>query len=186
MTLFEYISVAFSVVLSLSAAQILSNLRSVLDPSRRDLVHGLWMLHVLFLHVLVWWTGWGLRDVSWTLPTFTLALSAPALLFVAANSLVPPDDSVSLRDHFLAQRSLFFTARGLLVLSSYATSYVVVDSSLVTPARLPGLFILALCVVGIASSSRRVQVAIAILGLVFEIFVVGFVRLEPGAWPMRG
>lgn len=186
MTLFEYISVAFSVVLSLSAAQILSNLRSVLDRERRDLVHGLWTLHVLLLHVLVWWTGWSLREVSWTLPSFTLVLSAPALLFVASNALVPSGDSVSLREHFLAQRALFFTARGLLVLSSYTASYVVLGSEFLTAARLPGLFVLVLCVVGIVSESRRVQVAIAILGLLFEVLVVGYVRLEPGAWPVRG
>jgi len=35
LTLFEYLSVAVSIVLSLSAAQILVNLRAVFDPARR-------------------------------------------------------------------------------------------------------------------------------------------------------
>jgi hypothetical protein len=185
MTLFEYISVAFSVVLSLSAAQLLGNIRSVLDPTRRDWVHGLWMVHLLILHVIVWWSGWALRDVQWNLGTFSLALSVPALLYVAANTLVSSDRSVSLREHFLTQRTLFFTARGLLVLASYAMSYLLLDTKLLVPARLTGVFILVICAVGIASANRRVQVTIAILGLLFEIFIIGYLRFEAGTW-VRG
>ena len=106
MTLFEYISVAFSVVLSLSAAQILSNIRSVLDRDRRDWVHGLWMAHILILHVIVWWSGWALRDVSWNLASFSLALSAPALLYLTANALVPSDQSASSENTFPRQPHL--------------------------------------------------------------------------------
>jgi hypothetical protein len=182
MTLFEYISVAFSVVLSLSAAQILSNLRSVLDPARRDWVHGLWMAHLLVLHVIVWWSGWALRDASWNLATFSLALSAPGLLFVAANVLVPSDQFVSLREHFLANRTFFFTARGLVVLISLAVSYLLLDAPLFTQARLATVFILTICAVGIASANYRVQVALAILGLLVEIFVIGYFRFDAGFW----
>jgi hypothetical protein len=182
MTLFEYISVAFSVVLSLSAAQLLNNIRSVIDPARRDIVHGLWMAHVLILHVVVWWSLWSLRDVSWNLGSFSLALSTPALLYVAANTLVPTDQSVSLREHFLAHRTVFFAARGLLVLSSIAGSNLFLGMPLLTPARLVGVFLLAIFAVGIASANRRVQVAIAIIGLLFEIFAVGYLRFEAGTW----
>jgi hypothetical protein len=182
MTLFEYISVAFSVVLSLSAAQLLSNIRSVLDPARRDWVHGLWVVHLLILHMVVWWSGWALRDVSWNLGSFSLALSAPALLYVTANALVPFDRSVSLREHFLANRTLFFTARGLVVLSAFAISYLHLGTPLLTPARLAGVFILAICAVGIVSANRRVQAVLAVLGLLFEIFALGYLRFEAGSW----
>ena len=181
-TLFEYISVAFSLVLSLSAAQLLSNIRSVLDPVRRDWVHGLWMGHVLVLHVIMWWTGWALRDVSWNLGSFTLVLSAPALLYVTANALVPSDESVSLREHFLANRALFFTARGLLVFCSYAVTYLLLGTPLLTLHRLSGVFILMICAVGVVSANRRAQIVIAILGLLFEIFVVGSLRFQAGFW----
>lgn len=182
MTLFEYISVAVSVVLSLSAAQLLSNIRSVLDPVRRDWVHGLWMIHLLVLHVILWWTGWTLRDVSWNLGSFTLALSGPALLFVTANALVPSDESVSLREHFLANRALFFTARGLLVLCSYAVTYLLLGVPLLTLQRLSGVFILMICVIGVVSANRRTQVGIAVLGLLFEILVIGSLRFQAGFW----
>jgi hypothetical protein len=182
MTLFEYISVAFSVVLSLSAAQLLGNIRSVIDPARRDWVHGLWVVHLLILHVLVWWSGWALRDVSWNLGSFTLVLSAPALLYVAANALVPSNQSVSMREHFLANRTLFFCTRGLVVLSSYAITYLLLGVPLLSPARISGVFILATCAVGVASSNPRVQGVLAILGLLFEVFVIGYLRFEAGSW----
>jgi len=182
MTLFEYISVAFSVVLSLSAAQIFSNIRSVLDPARRDWVHGLWTIHILVLHVIVWWSGWALRDVSWNLASFSLVLTAPALLYVAANALVPSDQSVSLREHFLANRTLFFTARGLVVFTSWAASYMLLGTPLLTHARITGVVILTICAVGIASANYRVQIAIAILGLLLEVFVIGYFRFEAGFW----
>ena len=185
MTLFEYLSVAFSVVLSLSAAQILSNIRSVLDPARRDWVHGLWMVHVLILHVIVWWSGWALREASWNLGSFGVALSGPAFLYVAANALVPSDRSVSLREHFLLNRTLFFTARGLLVLASWAVSYMLLGTPLLTHARITGVLIITICAVGIVSSNYRVHVVIAILGLLLEIFVIGYFRFEAGFWTGR-
>ena len=182
MTLFEYISVAFSVVLALSAAQLLSNIRSVFDPIRRDWVHGLWVVHLLILHVVVWWSAWALRDVSWNLGSFSLVLSVPALLFVAANALVPSDRSASLREHFLANRILFFTARGLLVLSASAISFLFLGIPLLSPVRLASVCILAICAVGIISTNRRVQLGVATAGLAFEILVTGYLRFEAGTW----
>jgi len=185
MTLFEYISVAFSVVLSLSAAQIFANIRFFLDPARRDWVHALWVVHLLVLHVIVWWSGWALRDASWNLATFSLALSGPALLYVTVNILVPSDRSGSLREHFLANRTLFFTARGLLVIISLAISYMLLDTPFLTRARLSAVVLLTICAVGIASANYRVQIALAILGLLLEVFVIGYFRFEPGLWSGR-
>jgi hypothetical protein len=113
---------------------------------------------------------------------FSLALSAPALLFVAANSLVPSDQSIPLREHFLANRTQFFISRGLLVPSAFATTYLLLDTPLLTLARLPGLFILAICGVGIASAIRRVQAVLAVLGLLFEILVISYLRFAAGSW----
>jgi hypothetical protein len=182
MSLFEYISVAFSVVLALSVAQLLSSIRTVFDPARRDWVHGLWMVHMLVLHVVVWWSGWAFRDVSWNLGSFSLILSVPALLYLATNALVPSNASITLREHFLAQRALFFAARGLLVISALAAGYLLLGTTLLMPSRLASLLILTICAVGIASANYRVHVVIAILGLLIEILVVGYLRFEAGSW----
>ena len=140
------------------------------------------MVHLLILHVLVWWSGWAFRDVQWHLGSFSLALSAPALLYVASNALVSSDPSRSLREHFHANRSLFFAARGLLVVSAVGASILFLDVPLLNPARLIAVLLLAICVVGVASANHRVQAIIAVLGLLTEIFLVGYLRFDPGSW----
>jgi hypothetical protein len=137
--------------------------------------------HLLILHVIVWWSGWAFRDVQWNLGSFGFALSAPALLFVTSSSLTPSDTSVSLREHFLTNRTLFFTTRGLLVLHAVAASYLLLDMPLLVPSRLAAIPILVICAAGVASGSHRVQAIIAILGLLFEVLVIGSLRFGAGS-----
>jgi len=96
MTLFEYLSVAVSIVLSLSAAQLLSSIRAVLKSERRYWVHTIWIAIALCIHVVLWWEFWEYRDVGdWTLAKFVLVLVNPGLLFVASNALATPDSGTS-------------------------------------------------------------------------------------------
>ena len=82
MTHFEFLSVAVSIVLALSAGQLVGNIREVFDPTRRYWVHALWVVALLLLHILNWWVLWGLRDVqAWNLAMFASVLIAPGLLF---------------------------------------------------------------------------------------------------------
>ena len=117
MTLFEYLSVAISIVLSLSAAQILVNLRAVLDPARRYWVQILWVVILLYVHLLLWWGFWAYRDVeSWNLAMFSLVLLNPGLLFVSSTTLVV-DASKSDRNweqHFFDVRRSFFVTFGFV------------------------------------------------------------------------
>jgi hypothetical protein len=53
---------------------------------------------------------------------------------------------------------------------------------LLNPARLIAVLLLAICVVGGASANHRVQAIIAVLGLLIEIFLVGYLRFDPGSW----
>ena len=115
MTLFEYLSVAISIVLALSAAQLLGNIREVFDPARRYWVHALWAFHMLLLHILLWWGFWAYRDVeSWNLASFTLVLVNPGILLVLSNALVPTHlrDGMSWEEHFTSVRKMFFVMRG--------------------------------------------------------------------------
>ena len=65
---------------------------------------------------------------------------------------------------------------------SYAVTYLLLGTPLLTLQRLSGVFILMICAAGVVSANRRAQVVIAVLGLLFEIFVVGYLRFEPGTW----
>ena len=117
MTLFEYLSVAISIVLALSTAQLLGNLREVFDPARRYWVHALWVVQILLTHFIFWWGFWAYREVeSWNLGFFGLALLNPVLLFVCSNVLVrgQPSDGASWEKHFFSARRWFFAARGAI------------------------------------------------------------------------
>jgi hypothetical protein len=88
-TLFEYISVAFSIVLSLGAASLLRALRPVFAPDRRYWVHATWVVAILFSHAVAWWSLWSFSVVeSWTLVTFLLVLLQPGVLYILASLLV--------------------------------------------------------------------------------------------------
>ena len=114
MTLFEYISVAFSIVLLLGAASLLGALRRIFAEGRRYWVHATWVVTVLFLHAVVWWSLWSFGAVeSWTLPSFLLVLLQPVSLYLIASLLVgdEPATTESWRAHFFRIRRWLFAAR---------------------------------------------------------------------------
>ena len=112
MTHFEFISVAVSIVLALSAARLLAALPHVLAPGRRYWIHALWSLALLFAHMDFWWTIWSYREIDpWTFSGFAVVMLTPALLFLTVNSLVSdsPTTITSWRTHFYAGHRVFFS-----------------------------------------------------------------------------
>ncbi len=99
MTLFEYMSVAFSLVLALTFAEGLRGLHSAFMPDRRYEVHVAWLLIKLFNPITFWWGMWGLRDVTeyWNFGTYFGAMLVPAVRLVH-----PPFDK--LRQQFATRR----------------------------------------------------------------------------------
>ena len=62
MTLFEYLAVAFSIVLGFSLTHLLGSVRSVFDPERRSAVHIGFFFYLILLHPQLWWALWDLHD----------------------------------------------------------------------------------------------------------------------------
>ena len=183
MTLFEFLSVAISIVLALSAAQLLGNLREVFAAPRRYWVHALWVVHLLLVHVIAWWGLWAYRDLeSWNLGLFALFLLIPGLIFVCSNALVLPrqGDVTSWEQHFFSVRKWFFAARGLIGVVSGLRSWFLLGIPLLDPWRLPSLLMLMLCVVGFLSTSRRVHGVLVVIGVIRLIFGTGYLWFQPG------
>ena len=184
MTLFEYLSVAISIVLSLSAAQILVNLRALFDPAKRYWVHIAWVVIVLFTHLLLWWGFWAFRDVeSWSLATFFLVLLNPGILFVVSTTLVVDGSKSekSWEQHYFENRTSFFATFALIPICAVLRNWILMDAPVVRLVHLPELFMIAICFAGCASANRRAHVAIAIAALVVLITFTASVWLEPGA-----
>ncbi len=185
MTLFEYISVAFSIVLALGAASLLRSLPSVFSPGRRYWIHATWVVSLLFLHALAWWSLWSYSGVeSWTLLTFLLVLLQPGLLYLNTSVLVgeAPESSVSWRDRFYRSRRWFFSVRVCYVTVIVLASWQILGVELLHPARAFGASHIALSVVGLGTANERTQAVLALVELVL-ILATGFVVFtEPIRW----
>jgi hypothetical protein len=59
----HFISVAVSIVLGISAAHLLSGMRNVVAPARRDWLVVSWCTYLIYLHLLTWWSLFAARHV---------------------------------------------------------------------------------------------------------------------------
>ncbi len=184
MTLFEYLSVAISVILSLSAAQLFTNLRSVFDPSRRYWIHAVYVAQMLFLHLMNWWGFWGYRQLeSWNLGSFSLVLLAPALMFVCSSALVaaPELPGNSWEQHFERIRKWFFVLRILLLVQALTREWLLLDRAALGLSRLGETTLMLLFITGIVSANRHVQATIAIVSSILIFVGLASMRFQASA-----
>ena len=175
MTLFEYMSVAISLILALTFAEGLRGLRNALEPARRYWIHVAWLLLKLYNPVMYWWLTWSYKDIPeyWNLGTYTLALVNPSIMYLQVYSLVSdrPYKVTSWREHFFRHRKWFF---GLNILLGVLAIFVF--SNLLTPAPpnfglMIGIgLITALSVAGFLSDNPRLHAVIIAFAAGFQIF----------------
>ena len=128
MTLFEYLVVLLSIVLSLGVVRLLDGLPAALKPGRRDPLHVTWLFYVFLLHVQYWWVFWSYsRGVTWNYPAFLLALASPVLLYSMAITVSPRDAEgiASWGDHFWSKRARFFSLFAAWILSISLANWLV-------------------------------------------------------------
>lgn len=182
MTQFEFISVAVSIVLALSAARLLTALPHVLAPGRRYWIHALWSLALLFAHMDFWWTIWIYREIDpWTFTGFAVVMLTPALLFLTVSSLVSDDPTAiaSWRTHFYARHRVFFSLYFATVCSIPLRQVVLGDASVPHVEGLPPLPVAmmmlvgpAMPVLGIITTNERAHALIVLVsagGIFFNI-----------------
>jgi hypothetical protein len=183
MSLFEYLSVATSIVLSLSAAQLLTRIGVTLQPDRRYWVHSLWVLVLLLLHLLIWWEFWAYRSVeAWNLAGFTLLLLNPGITLVCTSTLVNTTgaEPSTWGNHFYSVRRSFFIGLGLLPLVSVVRRWVLVDSPLLDVGNSTEAVFLLLCIIGWFYDNRRLHGLIAVTALLVLFLASGSLWFLPG------
>jgi hypothetical protein len=109
-TLFEYIAIAFSMVISFTALRALSGVPHAIQAGKRYWVHLAWLVSTLASVLLTFWIFWWNRGVEWNFITFALVLVPPCLLYVFVSLLVPEDSSAvtSWKEHFFKVRIRLF------------------------------------------------------------------------------
>ena len=182
MTLFEYLAVFLSIVLSFGVIRVLDGLPAAVRPGRVYSVHVTWLIVVLWLHVQYWWVFWSYSTgVSWTYPDFLLALASPLLLYSLAITLVPRDsDSVeSWREHFYRVRPRFFYLFAAWIVTVGVANWLVLGQPLLNRLRLgQGTFFL-LCLGGALSKRTRFHAIFAILIVLSGFLFVTRTFLQP-------
>ena len=165
MTFFEYLSVGYSIVLSLVVLRVLSGLPAALDRERSYWVHALWLFYVLVRAMVFWWSFWSNREVAtWSFFSFTLVLLVPGLLYMMAVALIPDDSNnvSSWRDHYFAVHRRFFAIFALSLLLVVTNSVFLRNAPLVDPLRGTQAVLFGLALIGAFSSNHRVHVGLAI------------------------
>ena len=168
MSAFDYLAVLISIVLGLGIANILSGFAAIVrarDRVTNFLPTYIQMGNIFLIHIQMWWSMFGLRDVvHWTFPGFLFTILQPVLLFLMSAFLVPdiPDEGkVDLERAYFRESSWF--AAGL-----FASVIVSLVRSRLTDGHWPGAANLIahaifamLGVIGFFGRSRRVHMILA-------------------------
>jgi hypothetical protein len=184
MTLFEYISVAISIIIALAIAEGLRGLRSALDSSRRYVIHAMWIFIKLANPIFYWWTIWGLKEFPeyWNMGTFTYILIMPSIMYLQLHSLVSsnPDQVKDWREHFSNQRKWFFGLNTLLAaMAGFNFTNLFISAP---PNALPIIaytLIGVLSIAGFISHNRRLHAVIATTVAVFSLVYYWMILFQP-------
>lgn len=181
-SLFEYLAIAYSLVLSFAAVRLVSGLSHALDANRRYWIHVGYVCLGLFSALALFWAHWSTRDLNWTFLTFTVNLAGPGMVYFLSCTIVPdrPDSVESWQDYFFSVRRRYFGGlcvwAGLMV----ANTTLLLEMPLVHPSRIIQIGLACLGVAGLASGSPRGHAAILGLGLLIVV-AVAFIVGQPGA-----
>ena len=171
MTLFEYLSVAVSIVLALGVAHLLANVRQVLDRRRAYWVHATWAGLLLLIYALEWWSLWALRDANWSFGGFVLVLVGPGLLYACSTVLVPTALETDWRSHYYTVHRFLFVALLALLIQTTLMIWFLGDLWLLSPRRPLWFVFVAGALAGATTPRPRVHAGIAIATVVLLVYL---------------
>jgi hypothetical protein len=181
MSLFEYLTISFSLVLSFAVIRIIAALPAILDKSKRDSVHLAWTAFSLIATSWMWWIMWAYHTVSWNYFSFLSILTGPALFLVQVTALVPTNVAAvsSWRAHFDTQARLFFGAGAAWWLLALGNSWLLLGVSLTSPTRIIYFSVLGGFLYAALRPSRRLHAALAIILCVCVFPIMATFFLSP-------
>jgi hypothetical protein len=180
-TLFEYITIAYSLVFSFAAIRLVAGLSHAMDASRRYPVHLFYVCTSLFAIASVFWAQWSSRDVEWTFPLYLIRLAGPGILYFNACTLIPdaPSSVESWQDYFFAVRKRFFGGVCIWAPIMAVNSTAVLSIPLYHPIRIVQLGVLLLGMAGLATDRPKIH-RIIVLGVGVVAVLAALVILQPG------
>ena len=183
MTLFEYLAIAFSLVVSFTALRLLAGLPHAAQASRRYWVHLSFACVQLIVTVVIFWVFWSYRDVTWTFTRFLLALSNPALIYFNACTLIPENSSSveSWHTYYYSVRRRYFIGQICWVLVVAGGTTVILQMPWLHPARISQSAFLLIFFIGALSDSRRVHSGLVLCSIAIGLIAVLALARQPGS-----
>ncbi len=185
MSLFEYVTVIISMILALAVGQLLlgaAGLAKNRTRVRGYLPHAVWMLFLFLLVILLWWTQWDLRELTWTFASFVYVLLPPVVLFFAVAILLPDDPGGrehDLEEHFFAVRSIFLSIMFVYGVITWFDGPILQGQAVFGPVGGVVLVYLAGVSWGLMTENRRAHLVIPLVFLMlWSVLMV--IRFFPG------
>ena len=185
MTIFEYLSVAISIVLSLAIVRLLNGLPYLAASPKRYWVHAAWVICLAIGIPLIWWNLWAYRQIEdWIFPQFALLLLTPVTVYFVAATLVPdaPATVESWRSHFFQVRQRLCLSMVFLFFCFAMNAVVVLQTRFLHPLRVVEGAMVVLLLVGASSEDPRVHGLLVSLVLCTLAGVIALFFLRPGGF----
>lgn len=180
MTLFEYLAVAVSIVLSFGAVRLLDGLPYALSREHRYWPHTIWMINLLWLHIQFWWVFWSYsRVTSWSYAQFLLAVAGPGLLYSLANTGLSssPSAVTSWEAHFYGIRQRFFLLFACLYFVLGLSGWLILEVPFFDPLRIVQASVIVVSLVGARWATPAVHWVLAPLFTVYLFAVTAAIAL---------
>jgi hypothetical protein len=183
MALFEYIAIAFSLVYSFAAIRLVGGLPHATRPGRIYWVYLLFVVTSLLFVINSFWGFWSYHDVTWSYPSYILALTSPTIQYFLTAILVPGDPAEirSWRDHYFSVRRRFFIGVAVLGLAGMLTNTILVSMPLRHPARLGQIGTVAVGIAGLITPNPRFHAALAVASLLAVVAFGAIVLAQPAS-----
>ena len=177
--LFPHIRIVIGMVIGLAIARLLTGIARLIQHPKRyrvSLIHLLWVFSLLAELALFWWWEFALsRLSSLTFGTFIFLIVYALTLFLLCALLFPEDldEYADYEDYFLNRRRWFFGLFALIFVLD------VVDTALKGPARwnhysadylIQVPLGLGLCLVASLWANKRLQLAMALLHITYQLY----------------
>ncbi len=179
--IFPHMRILLGTVIGLGIARLLLTVAGFIQHPRQkkaSLLHLLWVGSVLLEMVLFWWWEFSLfRFGNWNFGIAVFLLSFAILLFMLSALLSPDnlDDYSGYEEFFIDRRGWFFGTFAVIAV------FDVIDTLLKGAERVQAMggdayFLnpivgITVCFIGWRVSSRRVQLAIVIVHIIYQISV---------------
>ena len=184
----DYQSFAFVITLAavVNGLGIVRWLSGFAEYVRRRHVKHYWVFSLsagyqFLLHILFWWTLYGLRGAATiNFLTFLYLLAGPILLFVGTAILLPDvdEDAIDLKEHFRATRPIYSTVLVLLWLWAIFSSPIMRGFFSPTLPLLTAF--LASALVLRISANPKIHSVVAVVNLVLLVSFVALYFMQLG------